>query len=210
MMPEPIKRTVCILAVALLTVNVAATEFESLPEEVQTKLNEGEICRLQSQPGAEGKVDKRFITMAKLMTGTRSEIWEVLIDKDNANEFLGGVLESKIVSRGEDEFTIDQRTKVGGPKGSYFYTLKYQLDSEKKVTFSFIKGDIKNVAGAWWIFEGPKPNIHLVVYSLHIDPGKFAPQFIVQSGIKKSMPETILSTESEIVRRRAAGEPLGE
>jgi len=188
-MPVTVNRIITILLATFFVSQATATEFKSLANEIQAKLKQGEVCLLSNRPDeTTPEIDDRFVTMAKLMSGTRAEIWEVLIDRDNAEKFLGGVLESKVI------------------KGSYSYSLKYQLDPEKKATFSFIKGDIKNVAGAWWIFDGPDPKTHYVVYSLHIDPGKFAPQFIVQRGIKKTIPETIISTEKEIIRRRVQTE----
>ncbi|MDF1751760.1 MAG: SRPBCC family protein [Verrucomicrobiales bacterium] len=187
-----------------LTLPAAAMDFNSLPKGVQNQLKRGEIALLPSRPGESGVADKRFVTMAKLTTENRSEIWEVVIDKENTDKFLDNVLESRVIEQNGNVILMEQRTKVGGPKGSYQYTLKYHLTPETKAEFSFVKGDIKNVQGGWWILDGPTPAQKLLVYSLHIDPGGFAPQFIVQKGMKKSIPETILSTEAEVIRRRKA------
>ena len=201
-MPNSILRIFTIALCAGFVGSAMTQDFASLPDSLKAQLNRGEVVLLPKRPDEKSNIDKRFVTMAKLMTGTRSEIWQVVIDKENADEFLEGVLESKVIEKNGNVMTMEQRTKVGGPKGSYLYTLKYQLTPESKAEFSFIKGDIKNVEGAWWIIDAPKPNQKLVVYSLHIDPGVFAPQFVVRKGIKKSIPETIISTEEEVIRRR--------
>lgn len=178
-----------------------AFEFSSLSKSDQATLQAGNVLMLERRPGEAAPGDKRFVTVAKLIKGSRKTIWEIVIDKDNTDKFLDGVLESRIVKKSGNEIIVEQRTHVGGPKGSYKYTLKYLLFPEKVAEFTFVKGEIKNAEGAWWIFDGPTPDRKLVVYALHIDPGVFAPQFVVKRGMKKTLPETIIAIDVETQRR---------
>lgn len=181
---------------------MAAESFVSLPKETQAKLLKGEVVPLSRRPG--GGSDRKYVTMAKLFKATRSEIWEVITDKEDTEKFLDGVIESRLVERNDKEIIFEQRTKVGGPKGSYLYTMKYILTPEVKAEFVYVKGEINDIGGGWYILEGPNPDYKLVVYALFIDPGGFAPQAVVRLGMRKTIPSTLTATEGEVKRRRSA------
>lgn len=172
--------------------------------EVEAKrLAAGECVVLQRRPDEAAKADHRFVTVARYIDGSRETIWAVVNDKENAAKFLDGVLESKVLEREGDSILVEQRTRVGGPKGSYLYRLRHELVPMSKATFTYAGGELKDVIGAWWIFDGPSVDRCLVVYSLHIDAGFFAPQAIVKAGMKKTIPQTLASIAAEVARREA-------
>ncbi len=192
------------LTILAMSLPVFASEpYAGYSEAAKKRLGAGEVLLLPQRPEETEETDKRFVTMAKLLAGSREMIWNVIHDKEGAEKFLDGVLESKVISKGENEMVVVQKTHVGGPKGSYRYTLLHKLQPMKRADFTFVKGEIRNVIGTWWIFEGPDPEHLLVVYSLHIDPGAFAPQFVVKRGMKKTIPATLSSIEKEVKRREA-------
>jgi len=199
----------CYVVLGILVGNlqwVSAEEpfaWNTLAKETSEVLSSGEAVVLPCRPDEVGKedIDSRFVSVAKLISGSRERIWEVIHDKEDAEHFLDGVLESRVLEESEKEIIVEQRTHVGGPKGDYLYQLRHRLTPHTRSDFTYIKGEIRNVIGTWWIFDGPSADRHLVVYSLHIDPGVFAPQFVVKRGMKKSMPGTILSIQREVQSR---------
>lgn len=179
-----------------------ADEVPAVDEGKMRLLAAGECVVLDRRPDEAGEPDGRFVTVARYMDGTRETIWEVIHDKERAAEFLEGVLESKLLQKDGNHLLVEQRTHVGGPQGSYVYRLRHELTPMSKATFSYAGGELKDVVGAWWIFNGPNPESCLVVYSLHIDAGFFAPQTIVKAGMKKTMPKTLASIAREVVKRQ--------
>lgn len=199
-------KQVCFAALVLLgaELSVKGNPFalETLPADQRASLTKGEVIVLSCRPDEEAaEVDSRFVSVAKLISGSREMIWEVIHDKEDAELFLDGVLESRVIKETENEIIVEQRTHVGGPKGDYLYRLRHRLTPHKRSDFTYIDGEIRNVLGSWWIFDGATEDTHLVVYSLHIDPGVFAPQFVVKRGMKKSMPGTVRSIQKEVKRR---------
>lgn len=183
--------------------DVAGWKFSTLDEESQSRLESGEFLIMPNRPDELGAADNRFVTIAQLVTGSRTEIWNVIHDKEGAEVFLDGVLESEVIEEGENLIVVSQKTRVGGPKGAYRYTLRHTLTPMERSDFKFVKGEIRNVIGTWWIMEGPDADRKLLVYSLHIDPGVYAPQFVVKKGMKKTMPSTIRGIQDEVTRRSA-------
>lgn len=186
----------------LAPLSLSAFDFESLEDSNQEELLAGKVVILEKRPDETTEVDKRFLTIAQMLKGTQREYWEVIHDKEDAELFVDGVLESKVLEENENEILVEQKTKVGGPKGAYYYQLRHKLTPFTRSDFEFVTGEIRNVLGTWWILEGPKPGQSLVIYSLHIDPGMFAPQIVVKRGMKKSMPGTLRSMEREVQKRK--------
>ncbi len=186
---------------------VVADPGPSLDEADSKRLEAGECIVLERRPDEKEKPDHRFVTVARLIQGSRQTIWEVINDKDHASDFLEGVLESRVIERDGNRLLVEQRTKVGGPKGSYLYRLRHELTPMTHATFTYAGGELEDVIGAWWICDGPDEKRFLVVYSLHIDAGFFAPQAIVKAGMKKTMPQTVASISAEVARREGSGKP---
>ena len=199
-MIRPLKVSLALLVGLMATYGIAE-EFPWLGKEQRTQLDSGQFVVLGQRPDETDSIDHRFVTVAKTVTGSRQVIWEVINDKENAADFIEGVLESKVIERGENRILVEQLTHVGGPKGSYRYRLLHELTPMSRADFTYAGGELRNVLGSWWIFDGPDSSTFLVVYSLHIDPGFLAPQVVVKSGMRKSMPKTIQAIADEVTRR---------
>lgn len=193
---------ISLLFLAASIVPLAAVDPAPVLDVALTKrLAAGECLVLDRRPDETGEPDGRFVTIGRLIEGARETIWEVINDKDHASEYLEGVLESKVIERESNRLLVEQRTHVGGPKGAYRYRLVHELTPMTRATFTYAGGELRDVVGAWWIFDGPDSKRCLVVYSLHIDAGFFAPQAIVKAGMKKTMPKTMESIAKEVARR---------
>jgi len=196
----------CFLVLLALTPGAGGAEDPpAVDPESRKKLEAGEYVVLARRPDEKDSVDHRFVTIGAIVEGTQREIWDVINDKEHAADFIDGVLESKVIEREGNRILVEQRTQVGGPKGSYRYRLTHQLTPMSRADFTYAGGELRDVLGSWWILEGTAPSNRLVVYSLHIDPGFLAPQLVVKSGMKKSMPGTIKSIAREVLRRRNKG-----
>ncbi|MEX2581484.1 MAG: SRPBCC family protein [Verrucomicrobiales bacterium] len=180
-----------------------AEEQASFREDQWDELRRGEIVVLDERPDDGEDRDGRFVTCAALIEAPRREVWEVVNDKEHAADFVDGVLESRVLERTDDRILVEQATKVGGPKEFYRYRLRHRLHPIDRADFSYAGGDLKDVEGSWWFFEGKEPETCLLVYSLRIDAGFFAPGFVVRPGMRKSMPGTLRSIRKEVLRRQA-------
>lgn len=186
-----------------LTWPVGAEPLPEFSDAQRVALMGGEAVMLECRPGEQvGSVDSRFTTFAMIIEAPRKSVWEVVQDKENAADFLDGVLMSRVVEEGENWMLVEQKTKVGGPKAHYQYSVRHQLYPHQKVEFEMAGGELKAILGGWWFFAGPEKDTTILVYSLHIDPGIYAPQFIVKRGMKSSLPKTLSQVRAEVIRRK--------
>jgi len=180
---------------------VSAEELPGLDPSQRSRLEAGDCIVLEKRPDETDKTDHRFVTVAAIIEGPRKTVWEVINDKENASTFLEGVLESEVIERQGNRILVEQLTHVGGPRGSYRYRLWHELTPMTKADFTYAGGELRNVLGTWWIYDGPDAGRCVVVYSLHIDPGLLAPQAVVKAGMRKTMPKTIQSIAKEVAKR---------
>jgi len=181
---------------------VSAEELPGLDPSQRSRLEAGDCIVLEKRPDETDKTDHRFVTVAAIIEGPRKTVWEVINDKENASTFLEGVLESEVIERQGNRILVEQLTHVGGPRGSYRYRLWHELTPMTKADFTYAGGELRNVLGTWWIYDGPDAGRCVVVYSLHIDPGLLAPQAVVKAGMRKTMPKTIQSIAKEVAKRK--------
>lgn len=181
---------------------VSAEELPGLDPSQRSRLEAGDCIVLEKRPDETDKTDHRFVTVAAIIEGPRETVWEVINDKENASTFLEGVLESRVIERQGNRILVEQLTHVGGPRGSYRYRLWHELTPMTKADFTYAGGELRNVLGTWWIYDGPAAGRCVVVYSLHIDPGLLAPQAVVKAGMRKTMPKTIQSIAKEVAKRK--------
>lgn len=181
---------------------VSARQPEFLSATQKGELASGKTLVLERRPDEKSKPDARFVTVVRQIPCSKHLVWEVVDDKKNATDFLDGVLESKVIERKENSILVEQLTRVGGPKGAYRYKLRHNLRPYDRTDFAYAGGELKNVIGTWWFYDGPAEDSCILVYSLHIDAGIFAPQFVVKRGMRKSMPQTLRCIYEEALRRQ--------
>lgn len=74
------------------------------------------------------------------------------------------------------------------------YTLRYAYDDSNaarpKLSWSFVKGDLKNIQGSY-VFEEIAANRTRVTFQLAIDLGMWVPGFVLQKFKDVSMQETL-------------------
>ena len=183
----------------------AEDALPGLSAEQHQVLKAGECVQLPRRPDEApgGSIDEKFTTFVIFLPGVSAkEAWDVVNDKEGAVKFWGGILKSKVIEKGTDWMRVEQETAVGGPKKSYHYVVRHRLFPFSKTLFTFEKGDMNDLQGGWWFIEDKEKSGLYLVYSLYIDPGRFAPQFIVRSGMRKSLPETLGYIKAEIFRRK--------
>jgi len=188
-----------------------------LPEWLDSRWKEletGEAVMLSRRPDEKkGKEDKKFVNFGILIEAPFAQVWEGVNDKDGAAQFMDGILFSRVKEHEGNEILVEQKTKVGGPKEHYHYFVRHFLHRNGRyVHFEHAGGELRDIQGGWWFYEGRKPGTTILVYSLHIDAAAFAPQFIVKRGMRKSIPRTVDQMRNESERRfsLARGENPGE
>jgi len=152
------------------------------------------------------EIDKRGfkrITAAVLIQAPVEPIWNAVVDCDRAPEFVPGLKGCKVLERHANTEIIEHHVKISWliPEVRYVFLARY--DHLKRIDFHRVRGDLRSVVGSW-VLQAVNPQRTFVVYSVHIDPGFFVPQWLVRLVLKQDLPELMLA-----LRSRVDGVPQG-
>ncbi|HEX5036847.1 MAG TPA: SRPBCC family protein [bacterium] len=111
-------------------------------------------------------------------------IYEVVSDFESYPDFLPDVKRTSITKKGKGvqaEFEISVIKTIR-------YTLDFSLVPNKKVSWTFVKGDVFKDNTGEWIFEEVKKGQTKVTYSVDVDFGLFVPSLITKKLVGSNLP----------------------
>ncbi|MEO0448644.1 MAG: SRPBCC family protein [Verrucomicrobiota bacterium] len=185
-----------------------ALEFTDFNEGQQEMLQNGQILVWSDDRGA-----KIFVCAAIVISHPIQTVWDLIDDKERAPEFLDGLEVARVVERAEDHVLIYQETRPAtvGIAKRYKYTVKHMTFPLERVDFHRVSGDLRHIEGAW-TFDEVSPSETMLLYELHIDPGKIVPQKLVARSQKEKLPQVMADVRDQLDSDQAAiessaGEP---
>lgn len=111
-------------------------------------------------------------------------IYEVVSDFESYPEFLPDVKSTSVVKKGKGvqaDFEISVIKTI-------HYTLEFSLVPNKKVSWTFVKGDLFKDNTGEWTFEEVKKGQTKVTYAVDVDFGLFVPSMITKKLVGSNLP----------------------
>jgi len=111
-------------------------------------------------------------------------IYDIVMDFDHYPEFLPDVKKVKVEKKGKGlvaEFEISVIKKI-------HYKLSFSSVPNKKVTWTFLGGDIFKDNQGSWEFEELKKSQTKVTYTVEVDFGLFVPSIITNKLVGHNLP----------------------
>lgn len=116
------------------------------------------------------------------------KFYEAIIDYGAYPKFIPGVNETKVLEQDENGARVEYAVNVI-KKFSYIVKLKH--DRPNKVSWTLESGDLfKSMDGSWEL-KSLSENETEVTYTVGIDFKLFAPKMVVNTLVKKNLPEVM-------------------
>jgi hypothetical protein len=131
-----------------------------------------------------------------VIEGSQQECFDAIVDYETFPAWQRAVKEVEVLSRHRDgrgkqvAFAIDAKVRT------VRYTLDYSYEEPHLVTWSYVEGDPKDVAGEL-VLENRGDGTTLATYSVAIDPGVWLPAPLV-----KVLNEQVMHGALEDLKRR--------
>lgn len=112
-------------------------------------------------------------------------IYDVALDFESYPEFLPDVKKATIDKKGRPiiaSFEISVIRRI-------HYTLAFSTIPQKKISWTFVKGDLFKDNKGFWEFEELKKNRTKVTYSIEVDFGLFVPSVITSKLVGHNLPQ---------------------
>jgi len=119
------------------------------------------------------------------------KLYDVIVDFGSYPDFLTslGLLESRVVRQTDGEAEIESKVKKMG--FTDHYTLRYQLDRPKRVSWSLIKGKLSKENSGSWELEELEGGRTKATYRIEASFGWMVPKALVKMGIENELPKLL-------------------
>lgn len=177
---------------------VAAFALSSGPDLPDwSRLSRGEVV---VSAGPAGR-SHRTVQAAILLDAPAERIWEVMVDCGGAPEFVPGLRECRVMEQGDGWEVLQHRVRISSLLPQVTYRFRATYRRPERIDFVRISGDLDAMEGSWTLL--PVDEARTVVrYSVYLDPGFLAPQWLVRQALRRDLPELLRA-----LRRRVASSP---
>jgi coenzyme Q-binding protein COQ10 len=119
-----------------------------------------------------------------VMNVTPKQIYDVVVDFESYPDFLPDVKKVTVEKKGKSmivQFEISVIKKIN-------YTLSFSLVPGKKISWTFLKGDLFKSNNGSWEFEEIKKGQTKATYNIEVDFGLFVPSMITNKLVGHNLP----------------------
>lgn len=133
------------------------------------------------------------VTGKILIDAPPEDVWTVITDYNNHQNFIPKVLESRLLSNNGTRQVLYQR----GKSGMLFFrktvqiTLQVESEPVSRISFKILEGDFRIYQGNWLLEALPGKRASMLTFEATIQPDFFAPSFFVRSVQKNDLPKIL-------------------
>jgi ribosome-associated toxin RatA of RatAB toxin-antitoxin module len=160
------------------------------------RLSRGEVV-VSTDPAGRSH---RTVQAAILLDAPAERIWDVMVDCEGAPEFVPGLRECTVVERGDGWEVLQHRVRISSLLPQVTYRFRATYRRPERIDFVRIRGDLKAMEGSWTLVPVEDGRRTVVRYSVYLDPGFLAPQWLVRQALRHDLPELLRA-----LRRRVEG-----
>lgn len=192
--------TLCI-AMALMTQPTGVGAASDLDESQLLRLKRGEILVQVRQSGHQ---HRGWVEAMVLILAPPETLWPIMTDCAEAPTFVPGLKDCEVLDSGQNWDIIRHDVKWIWflPKFSYVFRAEY--NKYKQIDFERIRGDLREMKGAWRLVPINHGGQTVLRYEVYIDPGLFVPKWLVRQSLKKNLPALLAA-----LRRQAENSDSG-
>lgn len=195
-----------LLSVLIVLSFISSTPAQAARKQDSTVNSQVSMASPKSIPSIEQlKVNNKNYQVAQVVINSKPDIvWDALTQYDRADEIYSNLKRLQILSDSGPQKTISFTVASMGGLWKYDYVLNInEIKAQKRIEWTRHSGAFKANEGYWQLtpVEGDKT---LVTYAKHIDGGILLPQAMVNSELRKIMPEVLNNLRSAVMREPIA------
>jgi ribosome-associated toxin RatA of RatAB toxin-antitoxin module len=190
----------CPAAIAHSETYRTATALEQLSTSDRTALENGEVVISE----AEGKYTARI-----LIDASAAEVWEVLTDYSNFQNFIPNVVSSEILESEENRTIIEQVSE----QEVLLFKVKSRIRTEnietedRRIDFRLVEGDLAQLQGSWTLESIASESTEettqiLLTQEVEVEPERGTPISVFNDLFQDALQETMTSIRDEVKQRK--------
>ena len=150
------------------------------------------------QDGYQALVPDYAGSASAVIDAPASEIFSLMLDYEQAPEWMGSVRSVQVLSRDEDGRGLEVAYEIDVRVGVVRYTLRHHYEPPQRISSVYVEGDFRDCEGQW-TFRDVEPGRAEACFELRIDPGRSIPGPVV-----KMLGRRVMKGSVEDLRRHFA------
>ena len=134
--------------------------------------------------------------------GTKEEVWQMINDFENFKQIYGGNVDSLKVHRHDEKGAIVEFWSDAVIRKIHFTLERKFLNSNTKLTWEKISGDLKIIKGGWELVDSYDKKKTILIYRTFIKFGGIVPTKLLRAGAKRKAKDMIRDTRDWISENR--------
>lgn len=204
--PSVVFAALLILSVILNVIGIAPgpQAWAGTPNEMTTLVKGGVVIN-DEQAGDPAKQKGPATVSAKIIIPRPpDQVWPVVINPEDLMCEERKVKEIKTVARTGNTVDVEYTVMYNRLLPTFNYTLRLENKHPNLIRFHRLSGSFKDFEGSWRLTPLENGQKTLLTYTLSIDPGFFAPKFLVVQAIKSDLPNMMRNVKTAIDKKVAA------
>ncbi len=125
------------------------------------------------------------------------KVWHIVTDYDHADEIFSNLKKCELVGTEGDAKLVRQVIQPAGSPIRFDYVVALKEKSPRLITWSRVRGSLKECKGAWE-FTPIKDNTSTSVsYKIYLDGGIWLPAWILHNQVKGYLPTMLKSLKTK-------------
>lgn len=137
------------------------------------------------------------------------QIWPVVANPHEVMREERKVKHMKTITKTGNTQDVEYTVSYSTLLPTFNYVLRLENQSPSVIRFHRIRGSFKDINGSWELTPIDNGQKTILTYTLSIDPGFFAPRFLVMQAIKSDLPSMMKNVKSVIDKKIATTNPRG-
>jgi ribosome-associated toxin RatA of RatAB toxin-antitoxin module len=126
------------------------------------------------------------------------QVYKTLRDASRFPEFMPGTKEVRILESG-DGYQVASFLGGSGLFESTVVMKRTLADTERRVSWTLVKGRVREMTGFWLVQEAEEQAVSLVTYRNYVNAGALIPDGIVREYLKRDIPPMVAALRKRVL-----------
>jgi ribosome-associated toxin RatA of RatAB toxin-antitoxin module len=167
-----------------------------------TTLNKGGVVVKEANVIDKSKDGPATVSAQILIPKPPSQVWPIVANPQDVMSQEKKVKKVQTLKQAGNSLDVAYTVNYSSLLPTFNYTLRLDKKQPSTITFKRLNGSFKDINGSWQLTPVDNGQKTILTYTLSIDPGFFAPKFLLVQAIKNDLP-TMMKNVKAVVDKKA-------
>ncbi|MBY0404544.1 MAG: SRPBCC family protein [Cyanobacteria bacterium] len=197
-----------LLVSASFLLSGSSAEAACTPSELNTLMKGNVVIEEANTQDRTSDSGMATVVAKIIIPSSPEEIWPILTNPQELMSQEKKVKSVKVVRKNGNTHDVEYTVSYSKLLPTFNYVLRLENKQPNSIRFKRISGSFKDIQGSWNLSPIENGQKSVLTYTLSIDPGFFAPKFILVQAIKSDLPTMMKNVKMVIFQNTTKASKL--